>query len=187
MDGFTHDEHQESEHHWFRTAFTAEELEGQFQDQSVSETRREHAFYRYWCERLEEQGSLSREELKRLLEFPQWNHAIGDIIQKLCRANTLGAEDARWLLGVLAAQTFAHNQVRALCSLRDRNLDWEAKLTLLLESRADWAVERLLATLPFEHVDKACGIITGSQRPKRSRRRLLDMLRQRTGATEDAL
>jgi hypothetical protein len=168
-----------SEREWFSNPHTLEELEAQYQDPATNKYRREHAFTGYWRKLVEQKGKLSQSELERLLEHPEWIHPIGDIIESLASRDAIDQEELRWLLDALPMDSYAHEQLTVLSLLRDSTVSWEDKLRRALDSRVEWARQRVVETLPIDETERARELIARSRCGKGTRNHLLWILYQR--------
>jgi hypothetical protein len=181
-----------SEREWFDIPYSLEELEAQYQDPATEKYRREHAFYRYWHRRVAEGGRFTRQDLERLLRYPEWIQAIGDVLQQLCSRGGIDQGDLPWLIAAVPIDSYAHEQVSLLALLRDSAVPWEEKLERVLNGRADWARRRAVETLPLEQAERAREIIERSRCGKGTRNQLLRIVHQRvqsahTTGTSDAV
>lgn len=138
----------------------------------------EHEFYVYWLTRLEQEGTLQRQNIEEMLRHNEWHYAIGDIVGKICQRGGLKPDDANWLLEVLPSPSWAHDQVEATTVLQNASLDYQSQLTRLLDLRADWAAYKILSLLPLDQVVEAQRIILASKRPKGARHDLLSELKR---------
>ena len=159
------------------------ELEDKFNNESLGTYEREHAFCGYWLARLQIERGLSRDSISRLLSYTDWWPVIAEVIGQLCRTDVLSNDDLDWLLETvpktIPQSRFSLEQLKALKCLRDQELGWQDKLPALLELKADWAVHRIIRSIPLDQIDTARHMIEGSKRPRRARNELLAALQSK--------
>ncbi len=153
------------------------DLKQQIYDEALSASDREHAFYNYWIHRATSSDELSNGELSEMLSFSQWINPIGEIISYLCEGNKLNKDNISFVKNRLLLDSFAFKQLTALEYLHS-SLDWKSKYAHAKELKANWAISKILRSVPAEELEDARLFIAAQDLGKNTKRWQLEILSQ---------
>ena len=148
-----------------------------FHNPTIDKYNRGHACYAYWIMFAGMKQRLSLDELFNILsssqEFPA---EIDSIFYQLCGSGRIEPPITPHLKTMIAPGSFISNQLTALEMLYDTSLSWQDKYARAKDLKANWALRKILHSVPFEDVDDARKFICSQAIGKKTMQRELSAL-----------